>query len=373
MASVRYDAQQGAWIIDYYYRAPDGKLTRRREKIDAHSAEEAAVALEVWRRGRGEDAAAQDAADGGRRIARDPTIADLARWYVEELQVARGDVDRTRDENRRRLKMFADWLTPHGVTRYSQLAACPHLLDGFASYLRTQAPSRNGRIGLAQNTVRLHMIVIKAVLTAAHKRKIVADLPWVDWPIPRALPPATDETITPEEFRGIIDHLTEINHRMRNAILYLAYIGCRPSDVCALTWEQVDLDRRVVRFVQRKTKQPLTVPLSEPVRAALLEEQMLHRPGPFVFRACRGGPLTEAAISGILVYYAHKLFGRAIRPRAFRQFVTTDIVDAGGDLETVKLLTGHKSRSAEAYLKRKMDRARDAADAFAARRKADRQ
>jgi integrase len=370
MASVRYDAKQGAWIVDYYYRAPDGRRLRRREQIPVADAEEAAVWLEGWQRRRGPESVAADAA--GTRIHRDPTIAELARWYVDELQVARGDAESTRAGNRQMFGLFVAWMRGQGVERASQLQARPHLLDSYLAYLLrdyAHGPHVPPRKGVAVGTARTHLSKIKALFVAAHRRKLVPDTPCADWPMPRAPEAgAADDTITADELAALLAWFRDRGHPLRNVITYLAYVGCRPSDAVALRWEHVDLERRRVTFTQRKTGRTVRVPLTAPVLAALAEERLRHASTGLVFRGNTEERLTVGAIKSAMQWACKQIGCRRITPRHLRQFVVTDLLEAGTDRDHIRLITGHTSNAIRAYEKRRQDRAREAAEAFAARR-----
>ena len=50
-------------------------------------------------------------------------------------------------------------------------------------------------------------------------------------------------------------------------ILFGLYTGARLSDVASLTWENLDLPARELRFIARKTGKPIILPLDEPLAA----------------------------------------------------------------------------------------------------------
>jgi integrase len=68
----------------------------------------------------------------------------------------------------------------------------------------------------------------------------------------------------------------------QSLIRFGLYTGQRLADLSLLTWENVDLDRKEIRLVTRKTGKRLTIPMSAPLRQHLL--------------SLRGGELAAAPI-----------------------------------------------------------------------------
>jgi integrase len=357
----RSGRKAGRYYVDYTYLAPNGRRRRARVSLETTDEAVAQARFAEWLAANAaEDRAEVERAKAGQapRIKRDPEIRELCLWYTDELQAARGNAPSTRDDNRRFHKHFCDWLERQGVIRYSELLSRPYAIDSYVKHLMQS---------LKPNTVRMRMQRIRAVFRNAHLRGMIERLPLAEWPMPKESGPKLDETITSEEFDAVLAAIPE-QHHLKNAITLMAYVGCRPSDVAALEWRHVDLKERTVSFLQKKTGGYVSIPLSDPAYAALVAERAKFRSGPRVFRDRRGEPAESHHISKTLLYYSNKILGKNITPKAFRQFVVTDLAEAGLDGSEIRLVTGHLSSAAEAYQKRRKSRARAAAEAFAARR-----
>ena len=67
-----------------------------------------------------------------------------------------------------------------------------------------------------------------------------------------------------DELRSV---LSVADEEWRSMILIGLYTGARLSDVASLTWENVDLSAKELRFVARKTGKTIILPLDGPLAA----------------------------------------------------------------------------------------------------------
>ena len=85
------------------------------------------------------------------------------------------------------------------------------------------------------------------------------------------------------------------------AIKLLPYLFCRPGELRAMRWEQIDLDQAQWRYMVSKTKTDHLVPLSRQAVAILQDLHPLtgHLPGGWVFPGARSPmrPMSDAAIN----------------------------------------------------------------------------
>jgi len=77
---------------------------------------------------------------------------------------------------------------------------------------------------------------------------------------------------------GRIDRSTSLGRRDYAVLLVAATYGLRASDVANLTLDAIDWRARAIRIVQCKTRQPLTLPLTDQVGAALVDYIRHARP-----------------------------------------------------------------------------------------------
>lgn len=85
------------------------------------------------------------------------------------------------------------------------------------------------------------------------------------------------------------------------ALRLLPYLFCRPGELRAMRWEQIDLDQAQWRYMVSKTKTDHLVPLSRQAVAILQDLHPLtgHLPGGWVFPGARSPlrPMSDAAIN----------------------------------------------------------------------------
>jgi integrase len=86
---------------------------------------------------------------------------------------------------------------------------------------------------------------------------------------------------TLDELRRLLDVAGD--SEWRGLILLGIYTGQRLGDLARLAWQQVDLDKRTVRFVQQKTGHRLELPLAKTVQDYLLTLSAPDDPKAFVF------------------------------------------------------------------------------------------
>jgi integrase len=366
VATLRKDPNgkgKGEWWVDHTYRLPDGTRHRERFKLKAATEAEALVLFEAWKADEGKEKPQYEQRKRAKApvLKQDPTIAELCRWYVEDLQVARGDGYETLRNNRRYFDHFVAYLKGEGVDRVSQLTARPYLVTSYVKELRQITYGKNPK-RIDETTVETRIKKIRAVFRNALEQKLIKEAPVTAWPKFKRKTPSLD-TIDTAAFLSAVDRMKEKNPRWANAIVYLAHIGCRPIDVAELTWEAVNLDERTVAFRQSKTADPVKIPLSDDAYEALLSEHRRAVQSPFVFTNPKGRPIRDPnLLTKVLQYHC------GIDCRDFRQYTVTMLAELGYDNETIGLVTGHKSEVVEVYKKRRMERAKRALDDLSAHR-----
>ena len=121
--------------------------------------------------------------------------------------------------------------------------------------------------------------------------------------------------------------------------------GLRPGEARGLTWDRVDLGRRMLRFEvgDQKNNQAGTIPLNEAARAALVSRARFrasHCPGsPWVFCNKHGEPFTEIRYSFAT---ACRLAGIAdLHPHDLRRTFGSWLAQAGVPIDRVSKLLRH--------------------------------
>jgi integrase/recombinase XerC len=268
-------------------------------------------------------------------------------------------------------------LSPHTVRAYlgdvSSLLEHAHRAgvqapgDLAATHLRGWLASQHAS-GAARTTVARRGAAARTFTAFAHRRGWLA----VD-PGPRLGTLKTRRTLPhvlrQDEMRTVLDTASrnaqaaapaaaapvpaaEVAVALRDAaVLELLYAtGIRVSELCALTADSFDHDRRTVR-VRGKGDKERTVPVGVPALRAVAAWLDQGRPafatagsGPALFLGVRGGRLDPRTARRIV----HQLLreGGATRdtgPHGLRHSAATHLLEGGADLRSVQEILGHSS------------------------------
>ena len=199
--------------------------------------------------------------DNGDTIAARETFGDVLDRYAREVSPAkRGErwevirIDRLRRDPIARVRMGD--LTP----------------QDFANW-------RDSRMReVSAGTVRREMVLLSAVLNVARKEwGLIRDNPISD--VRRPPPPRPrDRLPTPDEMERLAAaagaDLTKATARAFHAFRFASETAMRAGEICGLTWDRLDLERRVARLDRTKNGQARAVPLS--TEAVKLIEALPH-------------------------------------------------------------------------------------------------
>ncbi len=213
---------------------------------------------------------------------------------------------------------------------------------------------------------------LRIFLRYCHDRKLLASpLDQIDTPRkfrderpPRAIPwdlaQALLKSISRRTRMGCRDH----------AMLYLmAHYGLRTGEVCDLKLKDVDLVRRVLRVTQAKTRQILTLPLTEQAASILERYLAFGRPRttlPFVFLSILA-PLRPVFRSAVAAIFQRRVKDAGIplaefSPYCLRHGFAMRLLGRGVGIKAIGDLLGHRSLdSTSAYLRINTEAMRDVA------------
>jgi integrase len=300
-----------------------------------------------------------------------PLLGDLATWYTDTHQVARGDVAGTRAENRRVFGAFLEYCAARDILTVDDLAAEPHAADEYVAELcRAKRP----------RTVRKEVTKLRALFRAAAARWENLRQPVRQWPMPEKPEPEFPEPHEPAELQALLARLrngTDARSGMAdgrsslyNVVRFLCYVGCRPSDACGLTRDRLRLDsprgpEAVIR--QQKTGQLVAVALSPEAEAAVREELARGIASEYVFTDRHGKPIRPATLTTTMVHHCKQMSAQPITPKTFRQTAVSYLLDAGADKALVRRVTGHHSEAMETYRRLRAAAPHEAARTLAAK------
>lgn len=230
------------------------------------------------------------------------------------------------------------------------------------------------RDGLIASSINRELNIIGATLRQAEE--FFSELKqWKSPKIPRLKVSKSrrERIITNDEYKRLVDHLrrpadekdaknghnrnSAYQGRLRVAqILEFAMMtAARHGEIVGLKWSDVDWERGKVLIFQKKTKEHKEVPLI-PALVRLLNER---KPAKSRFVFTGGGniyrrfyKILRKACNEIEIPYGRDLEDGFVLHSA-RHTVTTRLVEAGLDYDTIGLITGHKAKELIAHYSHK--------------------
>jgi integrase/recombinase XerD len=280
-------------------------------------------------------------------------IATLARMYLDHLAVEKGLSALTIEAYRADIADYISYMKrarikgPGGITLESTLAflASMEEVRGIASRARLLSALKGFHRFLYRER-GLRDLEIENIRAP----KIMRRIPYV---------------LSQEEVARLLDVPDGSRLALRDrALLEFAYsTGLRVSEVCRLTLEQLDFERRLVR-VRGKGRKERIVPFgrraSQVVSVYLDEGRPLMMKGvgqAFVFLNNRGNALSRVGFWKILKRRASQAgLPSEVTPHTLRHSFATHLIEGGADLRAVQELLGHSSISTtQIYTKLDMD------------------
>ena len=199
------------------------------------------------------------------------------------------------------------------------------------------AAYRDERIkaGYSANTIRLELAIISHLFEIARKEWGMEGLTNPVKAIRMPSPPAgRDRRLGPGELEKLLEFSSE---EMNQVIRFALETAMRRGEIAGITWEMVDLKKRIVTLPETKNGQKRIVPLSSVAVTILKERLNTNRIDGKVWdigldaisqdfaKACR-----ETGISGL---HFHDL----------RHEATSRLFEKGFDTMEVRTITGHKT------------------------------
>jgi integrase len=147
-----------------------------------------------------------------------------------------------------------------------------------------------------------------------------------------------------------IDRSTPLGARDYAVLLLAATYGLRASDVANLTLDAIDWSERTIQIVQCKTRQPLALPLTDEVGAAVADYLRRARPGStcrqiFLRRQAPIAPLSLSGMSKTL-HQASQATGVTLKATGFRclrHALALRLLRQGASVKDIGDIFGHRS------------------------------
>lgn len=116
---------------------------------------------------------------------------------------------------------------------------------------------------------------------------------------------------------------------------FLISSGVRESELCSLTWDKVNMEKRVARVIGKGNKE------REVLFSVLAAESMGNGISGPVFLTSRGRPYNEFKV-WYEIQKLGTLIGRRVYPHLLRHTFATHLLEAGAQITEVQALLGHE-------------------------------
>ncbi len=276
--------------------------------------------------------------------------------FLTHLTVEKGRSPKTLEAYRRDLRRYSEFLIEQRGRDTSD--ANTEDIHAFVGHLQ--------RIGLAPASVARTMVSVRTMHRWLAAEGLRAEDPAVDLESP-TLPTHLPKALSVEQMMTLLDSLeVAVNDSDRDpyavrdrALVETLYgTGTRVSEVCGLSFGDVDLDSCLMRVMGKRSKERI-VPLGQHAVRTLGEWLDDGRPGLLptrwrsrddseaIFLGSRGTRLTRQAVWQIIQKRSLTagLPLSAISPHVLRHSCATHLLDNGADIRTVQELLGHASIS----------------------------
>ena len=190
-------------------------------------------------------------------------------------------------------------------------------------------------------------MLLRAIFQMAKDDGLIDNVPNLRKWVATRTPP--HQWLQPEQLDALLAQLPPHQQAM---VLFAVHTGMRQSNVLGLTWDRVDLNKRLawVYAIDTKANKTLSVPLND-VALAVLRGQLGHHPQ-FVF-VYRGRPIKEiktaflkacvrAGLGEFLIEGESRRY-RGLRWHDLRHFAVSLWIEQGFSIKEVMTFAGHSS------------------------------
>jgi len=273
--------------------------------------------------------------------------------FAKYLRKARGVADSTGASAQRRIRPFLDFIGfEHDASALKNLT-----LEDVFRYLRSlsgryQRKTMQQVVGNIRGFLRFQLVrgAIRSPLHLQIDTVRVYRSEHLPYPV---------KWSQLQQLLRCIDRSTPLGLRDYAVLLLAATYGLRASDVASLALDDIDWRKRTIQIVQCKTRQPLALPLTDDVGAALADYIRRGRPSSscryiFLRRQAPIAPLSLPGMSNTL-RRASKTAGIMLKASGFRclrHAVALRLLRQGTLLKSIGDILGHRSSaSTSEYLR----------------------
>ena len=157
-------------------------------------------------------------------------------------------------------------------------------------------------------------------------------------PLPPYYPWSSVERVLAQAERGLRGHSPERRERNYDACAFLAFTGCRRSELLALRVRNVDFERGLIHIRNAKGRKDRSIPMFERAVVPLRRRSKGKTGSILVFET-----FTARSLYRAVTMLAGRAGVETFTPHSFRHAFATDLVHSGAPLDHVQRLMGHES------------------------------
>ena len=191
------------------------------------------------------------------------------------------------------------------------------------------------KAGYASNTIRLELAIVSHLFEIARKEWGMEGLHNPVKSIRMPSPPAgRDRRLQPGELEKLLECLSE---EMNQVVRFALETAMRRGEIAGMTWDMVDLKKRIVTLPETKNGQKRIVPLSS-VAVIILKERLNARR--------IDGKVWDIGLDAISQDFAkacRKVGISGLHFHDLRHEATSRLFEKGFDTMEVRTITGHKT------------------------------
>lgn len=172
-----------------------------------------------------------------------------------------------------------------------------------------------------------------------------------------------------EEMQALIEEI--VHPVIRYAVITMAHTGLRISELCSLTLEDVDLERRVIRVRQAKGNKNRTLPINqllvEELRRYMETERCSKRATDRFFCTYLSGGLSPQYVNQVIRDAAENLqWNKKVTAHSLRHSFASELIRNHAPVSSVQLLLGHSDlRVTSRYIHQEIGALREAVELLA--------
>jgi integrase/recombinase XerD len=257
---------------------------------------------------------------------------------------------RTIEHRRHSLLQFIAWCTELEIN--APQAITPQHVDAFRRALAQYQSLRTGKL-LRASTQASRLTVLRQWLEWMVEQQILPENPAIRLKLPKEeyrLPSNYLSLSEVEAVFAIVDLSTPAGIRDRAILEVLYSTAMRRLELCNLTLEDIDYERRLIRIHQGKNRKDRVVPIGQRALQWLqkyLQEarpQFLRQPNESVFLGHWGTTIRAISLSALVRRY---VVGAGYTKRGschmFRHTAATLMLEGGADMRSIQTLLGHEN------------------------------